>query len=518
MSSSPPAPSKPETAAELLARLFPPLHRYWPHLWPRNETETGVSAQQAAFLLLDHREALYGGAAGGGKSDAILASALQYADVPGYAALILRRTFPELTGAGGLLARSHEWLAQTDAQWVGDMRTWRFPSGATLRFGHVESEDDRFKYDGQEYAYIGFDELTSFAETQYDWIGFSRARRNETFRQLNIPMRTRASATPTGAGYGWVKKRFITDRASDVVFIPARHSDNPGVDSLDYIESLNRLPEDTRRRLLDGDWDVFEGAAFASFDERIHVIPPIEIPAAWTRFESMDFGTANPTCVLAWAADYDGNLIIFDSYYSDRDTLVSTQAEAIKAKRETWWPKDNKGWLTQSIVSHADPSMWSRIGTTTRFGEPASIITELREHGIDHLTQANNKRRPGRVRILELLRPDADRPFPVWSTFSGERGSPRLFIVGENCPELVEQLQAAPANEKTEGENGIGEVVQGAWESQHGHAVAACRYGAMSWQSAPEPVRERPADPRAAALADMAERERQQDLDLDLDS
>jgi Terminase large subunit, T4likevirus-type, N-terminal len=470
-----------------------------------------VSVPQALFLLDQGRESVYGGAARGGKSDALLAAALQYVDVPGYAALILRRTFPELRGADGLLARSHAWLRASDARWNEQTRTWTFPSGALLEFGHVENELDRFKFDGRAYQYIGFDELTSFVEEQYDHIGFTRSSPQTG---VPVPLRTRGSCTPTGAGVGWVKKRFITHRAPDVTFVPASVVDNPGVIATDYAASLARVPEDLRRRLLFGDWDAFEGAAFPNFNTALHVVGQLDPPAGWLRFESMDFGAANPSCVLAWAAYYDCNLVVFDSIYTPKNTLVSDLAAQLAEKRAGWWPVDEKGWQTQSVVCHADPSMWASIGTQTRWGAPASIVTELREHGIDFLSQANNKRQPGRVRLLELMRPDAERLFPQWHPRSGEPGSPRLFIVGARCVELVEQLSAAPANDKPEGQHGIGEVVQGAWESQHGHAVAAARYGAMSWQQAPETPPAPVADPRAAALRDMVDRERQHEDEI----
>jgi hypothetical protein len=110
----------PKSAAELLSRKFPPLARYWPNLGR-------VSAPQTGFLVLDHLEAFYGGAAGGGKSDALLAGALQYVDVPGYAALILRRTFKQLSLPGAIMARSKEWLApfrkSGEVHWNDDERS-----------------------------------------------------------------------------------------------------------------------------------------------------------------------------------------------------------------------------------------------------------------------------------------------------------------------------------------------------------------------------------------------------------
>src|SRR4051794_26793981 len=91
---------------------------------------------QAAFLLLSAIEAFFGGAAGPGKSEALLMAALQYVDEPGYAALIVRETFVQLSQPGGLMFRANEWLAGTDAVWNAAHHTWRFPSGRRSRSAH----------------------------------------------------------------------------------------------------------------------------------------------------------------------------------------------------------------------------------------------------------------------------------------------------------------------------------------------------------------------------------------------
>jgi hypothetical protein len=91
-----------------LSESFPALAKYCPH-------DPSLNPRQAAFLWLPNREAFYGGAAGGGKSDAVLAGALQYADVPGYAAILFRRTYTDLSLPGAIMARSEEWLRGSDA-------------------------------------------------------------------------------------------------------------------------------------------------------------------------------------------------------------------------------------------------------------------------------------------------------------------------------------------------------------------------------------------------------------------
>lgn len=487
-----------------LGELFPPLRRYCPLV-------DSISPQQALFLLLDCEEAFYGGAAGGGKSAALLMAALQYVDKPGYSALILRRTFPQLSQPGMLIPLSREWLGASDAKWSEQQSQWTFPSGAVLRFGHVSDEGSIYNYQGGAYSFVGFDELTQFSESMYQYIGFSRVRRDKRLQAAGVPNRVRSTANPGGIGHAWVKKRFIDNPTPGTIFIPAKVKDNPGLDVEDYVSRLQHLGETLRAQLLDGDWGAFEGAAFPDFDERIHCIPAFQIPEDWSRFESLDHGIANPTCCLLWTADYDGNLIIADSYYSQQNTMISAHAEALKEKRANWWPKDEKGWLKHSITCYADHDLWQTSGIQNRWGEPASLLSEYAEAGVEGFIRANKGRKEGRARLLELMRPDPERMFPRWHPRYGEFGSPRLFVVASRCPELVEQIKGAPTNEKPVGDRmGAGEATDPTWESAHGHATAALRYGAMSWREAtPEPVTQAD-DPRRAFL-DRAMNERQRE-------
>jgi predicted phage terminase large subunit-like protein len=209
--------------------------------------------KQEAFIKLGCREALYGGAAGGGKSDALLMIALQYVEVSNYSAIIFRRTFADLSLPKALMDRAHEWLDATDARWEGTKHAWAFPSGAKLAFGYLDAEADKYRYQSSEYQTIGFDEQTQFTESQYRYL-LSRLRRLEN---SHVPLRVRGATNPGGSGHEWVKQRFIVEgQTRDRVFIPAKLQDNPFLDRESYRESLMLLDPVTRRQLLDGDWDV----------------------------------------------------------------------------------------------------------------------------------------------------------------------------------------------------------------------------------------------------------------------
>jgi hypothetical protein len=185
--------------------------------------------------------------------------ALQDVEVSGYAALILRRTYKDLSMPGALMDRAAEWLRPTAARWVDRDKQWVFPSGAILQFGYLEHENDKFNYQSSEFQAVFFDELSQFSESQYTYL-FSRMRR---LAGSPIPIRMRAASNP---GSEWVKVRFQIDgkRPEPVqwtadgerAFVPARLSDNQHIDQTQYVKTLQNLDPVTRRQLLEGDWDV----------------------------------------------------------------------------------------------------------------------------------------------------------------------------------------------------------------------------------------------------------------------
>jgi Terminase large subunit, T4likevirus-type, N-terminal len=241
------------------------------------------SDRQEEFVALDCLEAFYGGAAGGGKSDAMLRAALKYVHVPGYSALLLRRSYAELSMPGGLMHRSKLWLTGTDAKWSGsggdEAYTWRFPSTARIVFGHAETERAILRYYGSEWQCIEWDELTHFPEAWYKLL-FSRLRRPQTGPLSEVPLRMRGASNPGGPGHHWVKRRLIKhepdpddiedtpEKCAARIFVPAKLDDNPGIDRVAYRRSLGNLDPQQRAQLEDGDWDarppgpwVFDGAA-----------------------------------------------------------------------------------------------------------------------------------------------------------------------------------------------------------------------------------------------------------------
>lgn len=284
----------------LQPRLVPEYYMHTPH------------PKQQVFLSLKVREAMFGGAAGGGKSDALIMAALQYVDVPGYSALILRRKWPDLNSPGAILDRTRQWLINTNAQIREGGRKWTFPSGARITFGTLLNENDKYNYQSAEYQFVAWDELTHFPrETDYEYL-FSRIRRPQliclncgapvakspgvkqwrhstkkeyaervaqcdhvfpdpqVLRQypaaqdgttiFDVPLRMRSATNPGGLGHEWVYNRFINPktRKKGAIFIPSFLSDNPSLDRAAYMESLGELGDVEKERLLNGDWNITE--------------------------------------------------------------------------------------------------------------------------------------------------------------------------------------------------------------------------------------------------------------------
>jgi len=380
---------------------------------------------QEDFLAAGETDVLYGGAAGGGKSYAMLVDPLRYAHRSAHRGLIIRRSMPELRE---LIDKSRELYPKAfpGCKYKEVEKLWNFPSGAKIEFGFLERDADVYRYQGQAYSWIGFDEITHLP-TEFSW-NYLASRLRTTDSEITCYMR--CTANPGGAGATWVKKRYIDpspphesfEGADGLTrkFIPARLQDNPflATDGR-YEKMLQALPPTQRQQLLEGNWDVAEGAAFTEFLPHLHVITPFEIPVHWERVKGIDYGYASESACIWGAVDpSDGTLIIYRELY--RKGLLGTELAEMITDMEMEDPFSVQGVL--------DTACWSRTGTT------GPTIGETLVRAGHKLRRADKNRIQGKIQIHEYLK-------------VMQSGRPRIQILN-TCPNLIRELQSIPLDKR----------------------------------------------------------------------
>ena len=374
--------------------------------------QIAVTEKQLSFLRADATEVLFGGAAGGGKSYGQLVDALRYAiRYPRSKQLILRRTYAELDKS--LIRVSLGLFPREIYTYNASSHVGKFKNGSIIDFGYCATENDVFQYQSAEYDVIRFDELTHFTEFQYIYL-ISRLRGTEGY-----PKQVKSSTNPGGVGHMWVKERFIDPSPpltvfsagnTSRIFIPSKIDDNLFLmkGDPDYKKRLLALPENQRRALLHGDWNIFEGQYFPEFSEETHVCDPFPIPEGWRRYRTVDYGLDRLACLWIAIAP-DGDIYVY------RELCESGLIISEAAKRINAYNGKDKIYATL-----APPDLWSRSQET---GKSKAIL--FAEGGI-FFTRSSNDRETGWLSIKELLKTD-------------ESGHARLHIF-KQCREIIRCL------------------------------------------------------------------------------
>ncbi len=408
-----------------------------------------ITKKQQKFINATEDEVLYGGAAGGGKSygqiiDAFLCS-IKY---PGIKQLILRTSFPELERS--LIMTALKVIPRALYHYNSTKHKMTFKNGSIIEFGYLSSDSALTMYQSAEYDIIRFDELTHFTEFQYTYMQ-SRIRGVNPF-----PKQIKSSTNPGSKGHGWVKARFIEpmppetvfeDGGRERVFIPAKVQDNNFLmeSDPDYLKRLDALPENERRALKFGDWDIFEGQYFPEFNREVHVIEPFEIPSYWRKFRSMDYGLDMCAC-LWYAVDTEENIYVYREFCESG--LILSEA----AKKIT---EIGKGEKIQYTV--ASPDLWNRRQDTGRSG-----MEIMAGAGLVGLTKADDRRVEGWRNMREYLKIEENE--------SGRSCKIKIF---NTCRELIRCIPLL-VHDKHNGEDCAGEP------HDITHAPESFRYGLMS--------------------------------------
>lgn len=441
--------------------------------------------KQRMFQQRPEYEALYGGAAGGGKSDALLTEALRQVHIPHYRGIIFRKTYPQLTD---LIDRSRELYTKAfpRAAYNSTAHCWSFPSGAKIFFGNLPRDEDRFNYQGKHYDFVAFDELTQFTWVQYSYL-MSRNRPNGPGTRVYM----RATANPGGIGHGWVKDRFVTaavpmttiwetyevrkpdgtisEMKRDRIFVPSTVFDNQALLDNDpnYLANLAMLPEAEKNALLYGSWDSFDGQVFREWrndpdhydDQRwTHVINPFPIPAHWRIYRGFDFGYAKPFSVGWYAADPDGRLYRIKEYYGCTGTpntgIKLNPAEiAAEIKRIEDEDQTLRG---RNVIGIADPSIFDESR-----GESIAAMMERSPHFV-YWSGGDNTRIAGKMQFHYRLAFDAEG-LPMFQTF-------------HTCKHFIRTIPALVYDDKH---------VEDIDTDQEDHIYDECRYVLMENPIAP---------------------------------
>lgn len=423
-----------------------------------NYTVPILYPKQELFCKSKTKYTCYGGARGGGKSFVARVKAILLAlYYPGIQILLLRRTYPELYKNHVLPLQQELRSKQKDkiAIWNSQDKIFTFPNGSRIVLGYCDTESDVLQYQGQAYEVIFMEEATHFTEFQFNCL--KECNRLSGQCKKDIKPRMYLTCNPGGVGHAWVKRLFIDkdyskdENAEDYSFIPALVFENEYImnNDPDYVKALESLPEDRKKAMLYGEWDVYEGQFFPEFKRSVHVVEPFEIPKDWYIYFTMDYGLD----MLAgyWiAVDYNNNAYVFREIYQS-NLLVSEARDKIKSMTD------------EEIYAYlAPPDLWNR------HKETGKSTADIFEEGNIFLYKTNNDRVQGWLQMKEWLK-----------VFKDEQGqdTARLKIFS-SCKNLIRCLPQLQHDDKK-----IGDIANEPHEITH--APDAIRGFCVYWTQEP---------------------------------
>jgi hypothetical protein len=431
--------------------------------------------QQLYHQAVDIDELLFGGAAGGGKSESTIWDALSYGlECEGSRQIIFRRTFPDLQRS--IINRTLQVYPKAVAKYNQSKHEWTLINGSVIELAYWDNDSNYMNYQGAEYDVIRWEELTQFEEKWYTYM-LSRLRGAKPY-----PRSVKSTTNPGGVGHAWVKRRFIdigeweqvhtvnevdddgnhliyppgTPNAGEPIlrnriFIPSKVTDNIALMQNDpgYIARLMSLPDNERKQLLDGDWDTFAGQYFAEFSRALHVVEPFDIPSDWKRYRAMDEGYNDPFVCLWVALDPKGTAYVYREFVKSK-LLTSEQVEMVRL---------NSG-AEEYEYSVADTSFWNRAKTENV--TPAEIFASMNVP----LQQAKKERVNGWKRLREWL-----HPVDTLDHVTGQKYKHANLKIFSTCVKAIEAIPSMVHDDK---------MVEDVAAHPLDHVPDALRYWCMS--------------------------------------
>lgn len=406
--------------------------------------------KQAMFHATKANEVLYGGAAGGGKTKALVMDALfRTLKYPGTTAAIFRRTYQELDDTD--IKEAKQSYPAKLASYNAGRHEFKLVNGSKILFRHCEHEADKFNYSGIEIQFLYFDELTSFEQGIYDFLK-TRLRAKKILGVVPI---VRSASNPGNIGHGWVKKLFVDSgpymsiqeqeifsetlhksKKIRTQYIPALATENPFITD-DYVFELEQKPDALKRALLNGDWDSFEGQVFTEFvndpahyiDRKwTHVIEPFDIPLSWPRYMSFDHGFTKPFSVGWWAVDHEGRAYRYKEWYGckPRQANVGLELTPVQIRDgiiQRLHEEDENNLYVDAV---ADPAIFDK----SRGESVADQMGPKDNHRGIVFHRGDNTRLAGKMQMHERLRFDPE-------------GKPMMYIFN-TCKDWIRTVPNLP--------------------------------------------------------------------------
>jgi hypothetical protein len=392
------------------------------------------TAKQQAFHDATEDDILYGGAAGGGKTLAIVMEAIRACiRYPGIRVLILRRSYDELAESVYPEFDRVGWASALGGRWNKTEKELTFPNRSVVRLRYMEDLTDASRRQGGAYQLLLVDERTLMPPGLVAIIANERLRSAHGIPVLGV----RSTSNPGGPSHGEVRERYVEptghgehpltdEHGLTLRFIPALARDNPHLDAA-YHRRLDAIPDPKRRAAMrDGDWGQFAGQMFGEFQWDRHTIAPITLPASWSRYNGIDWGFTAPWAVLWGAVDEDGRAWIYREIYA---TQVGESEQALRILAA-------EAGDEHLAARYADDAMWA-----TR-GEAKPIADVYADNGV-YLTPAGKG--PG-SRVIGWQRWHsylADAAACPHHRALGWESCPKVHIF-RTCPRLLWELQNLP--------------------------------------------------------------------------
>ncbi|MEN1928048.1 phage terminase large subunit [Luteimonas sp. MJ250] len=379
--------------------------------------------QQGALAVPEDFDLFLGGGRGGGKSYALALLALRHVEQYGQRARVLyiRRSYKGLADFEQVCRDVFGMVYGTDARYNASEHLWRFPNGAIMELGQLESQADYAKYQGRSFTLLMVDEAGQFPDPSLLDLLRSNMRGPK-----DIPIRMVMAANPGGPGHHWLAHRYALRAPAWTVFheprskrewiyAPSTFSGNRFIDREQYRDQLEAAcPDDPEllRAWVDGDWAVNRGAYFASvLDEKRNMVEAWgSIPEGWKTYLAHDWGSSAPSATYICAVSPGGREGTVAGRYYPRNSIVLVDE---LATHKTGNLTAGLGWTVPETAENiaalcrkwkipaqgvADDACFAKAGHAA-----GSIADEFRQCGVRFIPARKADRMTGWNRMRKLL-------------------------------------------------------------------------------------------------------------------